>query len=820
MSRNYFVFCIICSFGTLLSLGQQQKKRDYRKEMIESGEKQQVLEQFQNGASDFSSFKKAKAWNAKTAATLSLTNAVDLDIANIGGRVRSSLVDSLNGIALVAPSGGGLWKFDPIDGSTFEPIDDLGSFMPITSISQDPNNPQHIIIATGDEIHGMVGFGLFESTDGGDNFSQIASTNPVANSDLEHIRFAKFSPHTANTIYMTTQRKMFRSTNGGITWDEVYSVSNDIRSLDFLKNGGVILAIENEGVMISSNGNSGSFSLATSGIPNDNGGSGGTIDGVVLGVHEANRDIIYAMVTGSVGDEIYKTTNGGSTWIKVTTPSFRISQTWFSITIGVHPTDPDIVIGGSIGWGYTKDGGQTWENGADLEVDFHDVHFHSSNPDVAYVGYDQGIGRVNFGTESLQWSWTGTEWVQILQPDQIELGKQGGFNTSQIYYGDYFPESYGDAYLMGQQDGGSFASVSGGQRRILVGDGGSMFVNKQDPTKAFGCTQRGNLKSSVDANAANANSTYTSVEGFYQNHPNWITQFSGNDADGAQMYIADNTSIQRTTNSGGSFSSIASHALDNVKVACENAVDPIVYAVGNYTTGSWPSDLIRIENAATSPTVTTFSDLMNYWDDGTVDHLTVDPNDRNVVYMTASRGSAYRVSGTNNASPTITSIKGDIPDVVFNTVIGIKGEADLLFAGTNIGLFFSEDGGDTWVLSDAIPYTQVTDLRFRESDNRLFVFTYGRGAWAVTVNTEVVGVVSLADDLAIEVFPNPTSSVLNVSGDFEGVITLRMFDVKGDQVAAFDQLSNNQLPDLSSGIYMVHVLEDGVLVGAEKIILN
>jgi hypothetical protein len=101
--------------------------------------------------------------------------------------------------------------------------------------------------------------------------------------------------------------------------------------------------------------------------------------------------------------------------------------------------------------------GSTWKKGAGLEVDFHDVHFHASNPNIAYVGYDQGLGRVDFGNYSMQWVWDGAAYVQESQPNQIELGKKAGFNTSQIYYGDYFPASYGDAYLMGQQDGGSFA---------------------------------------------------------------------------------------------------------------------------------------------------------------------------------------------------------------------------------------------------------------------------------------------------------------------------------------------------------------------------
>jgi hypothetical protein len=79
---------------------------------------------------------------------------------------------------------------------------------------------------------------------------------------------------------------------------------------------------------------------------------------------------------------------------------------------------------------------------------------------------------------------------------------------------------------------------------------------------------------------------------------------------------------------------------------------------------------------------------------------------------------------------------GDAGNIVFNTVIGVKNKPEIFIAGTNIGLFYSTNSGVNWFLSNELPYTQITDLKLRESDNRLFVFTHGRGTWAVTVNTD------------------------------------------------------------------------------------
>ncbi|HSH18802.1 MAG TPA: hypothetical protein VLA03_00025, partial [Draconibacterium sp.] len=444
----------------------------------------------------------------------------------------------------------------------------------------------------------------------------------------------------------------------------------------------------------------------------------------------ANRNIAYAFFTGTSND-VYKTTDNGASWTLFPQPDFYVAQSWFCLTIGVHPVNPNIVILGSVLWAYTTDGGVTWKEGAELEVDFHSVHFHASDPDVAYLGYDQGLGRVDFNKYVEYWTWNGSKYVLESQPEQLEIGKNAQFNTSQIYYGDYFPEEYGDAYLQGQQDGGCFGKVGINSSRIVVGDGGSVFINKQNPNKAFASTQLGRLYTTSSAVPPEFN--YSRIDTFYNNHPNWITQFDGNNTDGNQVYFSDKENIQRTADGGLTFKSIATHALNYVKIAVQDAVDPIVYAVG-YNSNNGKLDLITVMNAATNPTVSTNNDLLaNYY--GSPDHIEIDPNDANSIFLTTASGNAFKISDIDSETLTINSLKGDIEDVVFNTVIGVKNKPEILIAGTNIGLFYSTNSGSNWFLSNEIPYAQITDLKLRESDMRLFVFTFGRGSWAVTINT-------------------------------------------------------------------------------------
>lgn len=803
--------------GLLASTTFAQSSVDYKKEMIESGEKKDktIRPENANFVNDYSAFKRTQAWNSRVNTQSILSNTKELDVPIIGGRVRASLVDKTNNIALTAPSGGGLWKFNT-DGSSFSPLNDLGAFMAITGITQNPFNKQQIIIGTGDEQHGIVGNGAFVSSDGGTSFSQLTSTDPTQYAEFKYIRFVKYSPQTQNTVYLTSRSKLYKSKDNGKTWELAFDggSNNDIRSIDFISGTGVIIAVEKNGIYTSSTGEINTFTLKTSGII-----SGSTdVDNIVVATHAANRNIAYAITEKSKEGKMFKTTNGGTSWIETTTPSFYLSQGWFCLTIGVHPTDPNIVVGGSVGWGYTKDGGATWKTGAELEVDFHDVHFHSSDPNVAYIGYDQGLGRVDFGKIGTYWVYDSQQqkYVQEEQVEQIEIGKKAGFNTTQIYYGDYYPQAYGDAFIYGQQDGGSFAHVNDIDYRVLVGDGGTMFINKQDPTKAFGCTQYGRLQHTTDA-LQPSYGDYSEIGNFANNYPNFITQFAGNNADGNQIYMPTNTTVERTLDDGTIFSTIASHALKAVKVATEEATNPVVYVIGyDNQTSNWESNIIRIENAATTPSVSTIANVFDYWSGGSPDQIMVDPNDRNTVFVTTTGGHAYKISGLNTNNWTKESIKGNIPDVAFNVVIGMKGNANLLMAGTNVGLFYSEDGGTTWTVTNDIPYTQVTDLRLRDSDNRLFVFTYGRGAWATTITPTVTNIVE-SKVVNYSVYPNPTTDIINI--DIEGTYQAVLFDQVGEKVLNVTNKKMN-VASLKAGLYVLHIYMNNELTAIEKVIIK
>ncbi|MCG8697360.1 MAG: T9SS type A sorting domain-containing protein [Bacteroidales bacterium] len=800
-------------------------QQNYKMEMMKlemKKERQPISDEFKSKDTDYSSFKRAKAWNSYPEENTILSDVAEIDMPIIGGRVRSTLVDKDNDIALVAPSGGGLWKFNPDDGSFYESLNDFGSFLSITSIAQNPHNKNEIIIGTGDEKsdHQVVGSGVFKSTDGGKTFQQLASTTPDANTYFKYIRFVKFSPNNANVIYLSAKNRLFKSSDKGESWNEVLKTKTMIRSLDFLENDMVIVSDNYEGVYISNNGDDNTFEQPSDTTLPKFDDKPYDIESVVVASHAADRSICYAFYSTRSGDNVYRSDDNGNTWTQLAKPTFVIKQTEFCLTIGVHPTNPDIVVLGSVGWGYSTDGGTTWQEGAGFEVDFHDVHFHPSDPGIAFLGHDQGIGRVDF-SKSVKYTLTDyrNQTIIVEQPEQTDIGKMPGFNTSQIYFGDYYPEEYGDAILFGQQDGGNFAKVNNRNERITAGDGGSAFVNKQDPNKGYISTQNGSIARLVSAINFDKNGRGLNIP---DKHKFFITEFSGNNADGAQLYIPQDKTIQRTIDSGYSFTAIDTHNLSKVKLAVENNVNPTVYAIGYEKIDSkYHITLVSINNAAGNDYTTKRQTLLIESSYRYVDRMTIDPNDKNTIYFTFTTGEAFRAKNVNT-TPVVESITGDIEDVVFNTVIALKGSPNKLIAGTNIGMFYSLDGGETWALNNKIPYTKITDLKLRESDKRLFIFTYGRGAWAATIKKEDNSQLNdqFSNNQLVMVYPNPAGNEISVKTDITEGVSLAIYDVKGSLVLETNQLSNINVSHLARGTYVLHFMIKDKLVDVAKLELQ
>jgi hypothetical protein len=130
----------------------------------------------------------------------------------------------------------------------------------------------------------------------------------------------------------------------------------------------------------------------------------------------------------------------------------------------------------------------------------------------------------------------------------------------------------------------------------------------------------------------------------------------------------------------------------------------------------------------------------------------------------------------------------------------------VIFAGTEYGLWYTTDGGNSWSRDQTIPPITIYDIRVRQTDRRLFVFTFGRGVWMADLDsvTSVFADGGLSN--SIQVYPNPSNGVFYLNGpafsDAEPY-WVSVCDALGRDVFRVEQSTVLDLKNLSGGMYVV-----------------
>ena len=374
-----------------------------------------------------------------------LTDVKELGPYTLAGRVRAGLVDRKEEIYLAAANGGGLWRFHPDQEGAWAPLDDNFPSLDIVSIAQDPFNPSTIFIGTGDRQDGPPGAGLFISDDKGKNFTRINSIDPHLDK-FWYIEQVLPSRTVKDLLYVASMDNwnsyIHRSTDGGHSFEEVFSVAGRLWSVDFSIEERLVLAIAGSGLFYSVDGSEGSFVKIDQGIPffENSDWSSSPYQAVEVTFCESQPLIGYALFAArDYQSTCYKTTDGGLTWNEIAKPSTILySQPGFVNAFRVAPFDPDFLVSGGLNWGYSDDGGQSWKYGASLEADFHDFLFDRDSTNLVYALYDQGVGSLDFNTMVNKTIWTPEGVKDIEIPGSKAIGQPGNFNTAQIYYGGFF----------------------------------------------------------------------------------------------------------------------------------------------------------------------------------------------------------------------------------------------------------------------------------------------------------------------------------------------------------------------------------------------
>jgi hypothetical protein len=676
---------------------------------------------------------------------------------NIGGRTRAILIDPTppGNTYYAGGVAGGVWKTTNA-GTSWTAVGDAMANLAVSSLAMNPSSPAQILAGTGEgyyNIDAVRGAGIFQTTSAGASWTQLGATN---NANFYYVNDIVWSPNTGY-IYAATGTGIWRSTNGGTTWASILNPSLVGGCLDLALRTDVAndWLIATCGTFVQSRiyTTQDAHAATPSWLPFSVAGMGRTS----LAIAPANQSIVYAMAADqtdvSVLFAVFRSTDGGLSWFTMANHSSPIQdrlllsnpvyalcfgqdfgQGWYDNVIAVDPSDPtgNTLWAGGVDLFKSTSAGMEWSPASSwwesdqphyLHADQHAIVFHPTNGSML-LGNDGGIFKVANRTAA-PGVFTGCPPTGISSSLAFQ-GLNNGYGVTQFYYGAVYPS--GTSYFGGTQDNGTVVGADGAANAwaaILGGDGGAVAVDPTSPNVIFAENFGLSIQKSTDGGAHFADATNGIVDDGFA----FIAPFVM-DPGAPQRLWTGGSFVWRTDNQGGVWTQ-ASTALSSGLTAI--AASP---ANGNYVLAGTDTGVVHRTTAGLTagpatawPSATVRS--------GYISSLAFDPVTPSVAYATVSTFGGVHVWKSTNAGASWTGLDGTglnkIPDIPVHSIVVDPSNSARLYAGSDLGVFVSVDGGLNWGKENT-GFTNAITESLVVNGSRLYAFTHGRGAWRVPLS--------------------------------------------------------------------------------------
>ncbi|MDJ0905974.1 MAG: hypothetical protein QNI96_08155 [Woeseiaceae bacterium] len=664
----------------------------------------------------------------------------------------------------VAVSSGNVFKTTNA-GITWEAIFENEGSYATGVVTLDPSDPHTVWVGTGENnAQRSVGYGdgVYKSTDGGKSWTNMGLK------DSGHISQIWVDPNDSATVLVAAQgplwnsggdRGLYKSTDGGETWDAILTVDEHTGVNEFVvdpRNADNIVAStyqRRRHVWVLINGGPGSaihkstdggktWTKAGSGLPSKD-----HMGRIGLAGAPSDPDMIYAIIEASDEEKgVYRSTDFGATWEKRS--DYMTTSPQYYNELIVDPKDSDRVYAMNTFTNMTEDGGKTWSA---LSLDWRHVDDHALwiDPDFTahlIIGGDGGIYE----------SWDrGNTWRHVR-------------NLSLTQFYRIQPDNEAPFYNVcgGTQDNNSLCAPSrttvihgitnSDWTLILGGDGYKPQSDPENPDIIYTQYQYGGL-------ARYDRRTQERV--FIAPHPgsgekqykwNWNTPLLISPHDNERIYYASEKLFQ-SDDRGNTWRAISpdlTRQLDRNKLEVMGRVWGVDTIAKNDSTSMYGAAIGLSESPLVEGLIYVGTDdgVMSVTEDGGGNWRSVDSfrgvpdmsliedviasvHDADVAYATIDnhkRGDDKPyVLRTDDRGRSWSLISGNLPERgTAHTIAEDHVDPNLLFVGTEFGLFFTQDGGDNWrQLKGNFPTISVRDIEIQRRENDLVVGTFGRGIY-------------------------------------------------------------------------------------------
>ena len=714
--------------------------------------------------------------------------------ASMSGRISDVAVYEANpAIFYVGTAHGGVWK-TVNNGTTFEPqLQDQG-LMSIGDIAVSQSNPDLLYVGTGESNNRQStswGDGVYKSTDGGKTFTKVGL--PASRHINEMVIDPRnndivFVAATGSLWGPGGERGVYKTADGGKTWKQVLKVDDDTGANDLVidpTNSQVLYATTYQrrrtACCMNGGGPGSGIWKSTDGGETWTRIKGGVLDQplgrIAIDVYRKRSNILYALIEGpggggrgaggGGGEEgpggagqaggrggpqpvnnqptgFYRSDDGGATWRKVNNANPR--PMYFS-KVRIDPTDPEVVYFGGVDLHQTLDGGKTVNTAAASRIhsDHHAIWINPANPNHVLIGNDGGLA-ISYD-QAKSWQFLPNLPVGLFYHVSVDMATP--FNVCGGMQDNY--NWCGPSAVRGS------AGIANYHWTTL--QGGDGFVVLQDPKDyriAFSESQDGNIVR-VDRRTGETISIRpvpAPGEPAYRWH--WDTPMIQSPHDARVLYIAANR-VFRSPDHGLTWTPVSPDLTTNQnrdEIVTMGVKGSEIAMARNDGIQAWPAIVSMAESpkrlgllyAGTDDGQLAVSrDSGKNWTQ-VIDKVSGLPKgiyvsevvpsrfDEGTVYATfdghrQNDFSAY-IYASNDFGQSWRPIMNNLKDEVARTLTEDQRNPDVLYLGTETGLFLSLDRGKSWQrLRANLPTVRIDEITLHPRDNAMILATHGRTIW-------------------------------------------------------------------------------------------
>ena len=689
--------------------------------------------------------------------------------AVMGGRIADIAVSPHHPSTwYVAAGSGNLWKTTN-NGTTWQPVFDDQSSYSIGAVTIDPNHPETVWVGTGENVSGRhVGWGdgVYKSTNGGKTWQNMGLPHS------EHIGKILVDPRNSDVVLVAAEgplwsaggdRGVYRTTDGGQTWTQVLSIDEHTGATDLEfhpSNPDVIyaaayqrrrhtwslLAGGPQSGIYKSTDNGQTWREVTTGLPS------GDMGKIGLAVTPADPQRVYATIEAQPQEKgFYASTDQGESWSKRSSYTSGGTGPHYYQEIEVSPKDPDLIYQMDVFLHVSRDGGRSFDylgTGREKHSDNHALWIDPANGHHLLAGTDAGL------YETFD---EGTTWRHFPNLPVSQFYKLGLDNAEPFY------NIVGGAQDLGTLIGPSRTMNVEGIRNQdwyvpLGADGYDSAFDPEDPNIVYMEIQQGLLHRLDRRSEEVLNIQPQPAPNDPPERWNWDSPILISPHDHNRLYFGSQR-VWRSDDQGQSWDPISPDLTTNTNRYELEFMDRVWSVDALYDNGAM-SKYATLTGISESPLVEgllyTASDdgLIHVSEDGGdnwraaaalpgvpercfINDVEASIHDANTVFAVADAHklgdyTPYLFMSTDRGR-SWQSIAGDLPDGTIVWVVKQDHEEEnLLFAGTEYGIYFSPNRGTSWIkLGAGVPTIPFRDLELHPRDHDLVGASFGRGFYVL-----------------------------------------------------------------------------------------